>query len=203
MQQTIHAYFDTLADVTRNAVVTDKAGHEIGMERGFAIVRDLAHKVHNAGNKLIFIGNGGSQGMSSHLAIDYSKNGGLRALAFTDAAALTCLGNDLGYENVFAKQIDFHARSGDLVIATSSSGNSPNIINGVSAARNRGCHVVTFSGFKDDNKLRRLGDVNFYVSSLQYGFVEIAHLSLCHAILDIDMGWDPRQPNKQLISQGV
>jgi D-sedoheptulose 7-phosphate isomerase len=203
MQQTIVAYFDTLADVTRNAAVTDKAGHEIGMERGFAIVRDLAHKAHNGDNKLIFIGNGGSQGMSSHLAIDYSKNGGLRALAFTDAAALTCLGNDLGYENVFAKQIDFHARPGDLVIATSSSGNSPNIINGVTAARNRGCHVVTFSGFKDDNKLRRLGDVNFYVSSLQYGFVEIAHLSLCHAILDIDMGWDPRQPNKQLISQGV
>ena len=129
--------------------------------------------------------------------------GGLRSLAFTDASALTCLGNDLGYENVFAKQIDFHARRGDLVIATSSSGNSPNILNGVSAARDRGCHVVTFSGFKDDNKLRRLGDVNFYVSSLQYGFVEIAHLSLCHAILDIDMGWDPRQPNKQLVAQGV
>jgi D-sedoheptulose 7-phosphate isomerase len=203
MQQIIHAYFDTLTDVTRNAAVTDKAGHEIGMERGFALVRDLAHKAHNGDNKLIFIGNGGSQGMSSHLAIDYSKNGGLRSLAFTDPSALTCLGNDLGYENVFAKQIDFHARRGDLVIATSSSGNSANIINGVSAARSRGCHVVTFSGFKDDNKLRRLGDVNFYVSSLQYGFVEIAHLSLCHAILDIDMGWDPRQPNKQLVAQGV
>jgi D-sedoheptulose 7-phosphate isomerase len=203
MQQIIHAYFDTLTEVTRNAAVTDKAGHEIGMERGFALVRDLAHKAHDGDNKLIFIGNGGSQGMSSHLAIDYSKNGGLRSLAFTDPSALTCLGNDLGYENVFAKQIDFHARRGDLVIATSSSGNSANIINGVSAARSRGCHVVTFSGFKDDNKLRRLGDVNFYVSSLQYGFVEIAHLSLCHAILDIDMGWDPRQPNKQLVAQGV
>jgi len=203
MQQTILAYFDTLSDVMRNAVVTDRAGHEIGLERGFANVRDLAHKAHDGGNKLIFIGNGGSQGISSHLAIDYSKNGGLRALAFTDASALTCLGNDLGYENVFAKQIDFHARSGDLVIATSSSGNSPNILNGVSSARSRDCHVVTFSGFKDDNKLRRLGDVNFYVSSLQYGFVEIAHLALCHAILDIDMGWDPRQPNKQLIAQGV
>jgi len=127
----------------------------------------------------------------------------MRALAFTDASALTCLGNDLGYESIFAKQIEFHARRGDLVIATSSSGNSPNIINGVAVARDRGCHVVSFSGFKDDNKLRRLGDVNFYVSSLQYGFVEIAHLALCHAILDLDMGWDPRQPNKQLVAQGV
>ncbi len=203
MQQTILAYFDTLADVIRNAAVTDRAGHEIGIERGFATVRDLAHKAHDGDNKLIFIGNGGSQGISSHLAIDFSKNGGMRALAFTDASALTCLGNDLGYESIFAKQIEFHARRGDLVIATSSSGNSPNIINGVAVARDRGCHVVSFSGFKDDNKLRRLGDVNFYVSSLQYGFVEIAHLALCHAILDLDMGWDPRQPNKQLVAQGV
>jgi D-sedoheptulose 7-phosphate isomerase len=203
MRETIVAYFDTLDSVIRNAIATDRAGRDIGLERGFAIVRELAHKAHDGDNKLIFIGNGGSQGISSHLAIDFSKNGGLRALAFTDAAALTCLGNDLGYENVFAKQIDFHARAGDVVIATSSSGNSPNIINGVSAARERGCHVVSFSGFKDDNKLRRLGDINFYVSSLQYGFVEIAHLALCHAILDLDMGWSAQHPNKKLEPQGV
>ena len=72
----------------------------------------------------MFVGNGGSAGIASHLAIDFSKNGGLRSLAFNDASALTCLGNDLGYENVFAKQIDFHARAGDLLIAISSSGRS-------------------------------------------------------------------------------
>src|SRR5262245_48064484 len=137
MRERIHAYFDTLSSVIRNAVVTDQSGQEIALERGFEIVRGLAHKAHDRGNKLIFIGNGGSQGISSHLAIDFSKNGGLRSLAFTDAAALTCLGNDLGYENVFAKQIEFHARAGDVVIAISSSGNSPNIINGVAAARSR------------------------------------------------------------------
>jgi len=67
----------------------------------------------------------------------------------------------------------------------------------VSAARSRGCQVVSFSGFKADNKLRRLGDVNFYVSSPEYGFVEVAHLALCHAILDLDMGWNPGLANKQ------
>ena len=61
----------------------------------------------------------------------------------------------------------------------------------------------SFSGFKNDNRLRRLGDVNFYVSSLQYGFVEIAHLALCHAILDLDMGWSAQHPNKKLEPQGI
>jgi D-sedoheptulose 7-phosphate isomerase len=145
--------------------------------------------VHDAGNKIIFIGNGGSAGIASHLAIDFSKNGGLRSLAFNDPSALTCLGNDLGYENVFAKQLDFHARPGDLLIAISSSGRSPNILGAVKMARTRDCKVTTFSGFTEENELRRTGDVNFYVRSREYGFVEIAHLALCHAVLDIDMGW--------------
>ena len=57
------------------------------------------------------IGNGGSAGIASHMANDFSKNGGLRALAFNDPSVLTCLGNDLGYEHVFAKQLEWHARA--------------------------------------------------------------------------------------------
>jgi D-sedoheptulose 7-phosphate isomerase len=110
-------------------------------------------------------------------------------MAFNDASALTCLGNDLGYENVFAKQIEFHARAGDLLIAISSSGRSANILAAVKAARARNCRVVTYSGFTEDNDLRRSGDINFFVQSREYGFVEVAHLALCHAVLDIDMGW--------------
>ena len=53
--------------------------------------------------------------------------------------------------------------------------------------------MVTFSGFGEDNSLRRLGDVNFYVRSGEYGFVEVAHLALCHAILDLDMGWGAKK----------
>jgi D-sedoheptulose 7-phosphate isomerase len=140
----------------------------------------------------MFLGNGGSAAIASHMAIDYSKNGGLRALAFNDPVSLTCLGNDLGYENVFAKQVDLHARSGDLLVAISSSGKSANVLAAVASARERDCRVVTFSGFQVDNGLRSAGDVNFYVGSSEYGFVEIAHLALCHAILDIDMGWKPQ-----------
>ena len=121
----------------------------------------------------------------------FPRTAGLRALAFNDPSALTCLGNDLGYENVFAKQLEFHARPGDLLIAISSSGMSPNILGAVKEARARGCKVVTYSGFSESNALRRTGDVNFYVrgQDKEYGFVEVAHLALCHAVLDIDMGW--------------
>jgi D-sedoheptulose 7-phosphate isomerase len=169
----------------------------LALDDAFRIVAERAHAANDAGRKLIFIGNGGSAGIASHLAIDFSKNGGLRALAFNDASALTCLGNDLGYEHVFAKQLDFHAWPGDALMAISSSGASPNILAGVATARTRSCTVITFSGFSENNPLRRTGDLNFYVRSRAYGFVEIAHLALCHAILDLDMGWEPSRETVQ------
>jgi D-sedoheptulose 7-phosphate isomerase len=189
VREQLNLYFGTLADLLRGAEVTDRMSKTMPLDEGCEWVRKTAHEAHGAGSKIIFIGNGGSAGIASHLAIDFSKNGGLRSLAFNDPAALTCLGNDLGYENVFAKQLDFHARPGDLLIAISSSGRSPNILGAVKMARTRDCKVVTYSGFTEENDLRKTGDVNFYVRSREYGFVEVAHLALCHAILDIDMGW--------------
>jgi phosphoheptose isomerase len=99
------------------------------------------------------------------------------------------LGNDLGYDQVFAKQLELHPRSGDLLVAISSSGRSANILNAAVVARSGGGRIVTFSGFTADITLRRAGDVNFYVESSEYGFVEVAHLSLCLAAHDIEMGW--------------
>lgn len=189
LNKQLNQYFDTLASLLRETEATDRVSRNLSLSEGCEWVRKTAHDTHDAGNKIIFIGNGGSAGIASHLAIDFSKNGGLRSLAFNDPSALTCLGNDLGYENVFAKQLEFHARPGDLLIAISSSGRSPNIVGAVNTARTRDCKVATFSGFAEENELRRMGDVNFYVRSSEYGFVEVAHLALCHAVLDIDMGW--------------
>jgi D-sedoheptulose 7-phosphate isomerase len=169
--------------------VTDRSGRTLTLDHAIDWMRKAAHETHDAGNKIVFVGNGGSSSIASHLAIDFSKNGGMRAQAFNDAAALTCLGNDLGFENVFAKQIDLHARPGDLMVFISSSGKSPNILAAVAVARGRDCRIVTLSGFGEDNDLRRTGDVNFYIRACEYGFVEISHLSLCHAVLDLDMGW--------------
>lgn len=189
MKQRIESYFNTLADAARNAEVTNGTGKIITQEAAWQQATQQVRNTHDAGNKLMFIGNGGSAGIASHMAIDYSKNGNIRATAFNDGAALTCLGNDLGYENVFAKQVDLHARPGDLLIAISSSGKSMNILKAADIARERGCTVYTFSGFSADNPLRTYGDLNFYVDSGEYGFVEITHLALIHSILDLEMGW--------------
>ncbi len=100
------------------------------------------------GNKLILIGNGGSAAIASHEAIEFLKNGGIRALALNDGAALTALANDLGYANVFAEQLRIHGQPGDLLIAISSSGQSTNILKAVEAARERKVGIATFSGFQ-------------------------------------------------------
>jgi D-sedoheptulose 7-phosphate isomerase len=182
-------YIATLAALLREAEVTGHDRATMALDDGIAWMRKAVRETHVRGNKIMFIGNGGSAGIASHLAIDYSKNGRLRATAFNDAAALTCLANDLGYENVFSEQIALHAREGDLLVAISSSGASPSILNAVEAARAAGVGVLTFSGFAPDNPLRRKGEVNFFVRSDAYGFVEVAHLALCHAVLDIELGW--------------
>jgi D-sedoheptulose 7-phosphate isomerase len=187
VQERIDEYFGTLARLIRDTEVADRSRRPLSLACGFLMVRNAAHAAHDGGNKIMFIGNGGSASIASHLAIDFSKNRELRALAFNDPAALTCVANDLGYENVFAKPISVHARPGDLLIAISSSGRSPNMLAATAAAREHDCGVITFSGFDEDNDLRQVGDVNFYVRSREYGFVEVAHLSLCHAVLDLDV----------------
>lgn len=180
----VRNYFVKLSTLLSAAEATWATGERLELARALDWTMTRAIAAHAVGNKLIFLGNGGSAAIASHMAADYSKNGNLRALALNDAAMLTCLGNDLGYDRVFAKQIELHARRGDLVVAISSSGRSASILNAVTVAREAACRVVTLSGFTPDNPLRTLGDLNFYVDSDRYGLVEVSHLTLCHALLD-------------------
>ena len=149
----------------------------------------------------MLIGNGGSAGIAGHMAIDFAKNGGVRAITFNDASSLTCLGNDMGYDQVFAQQIKMQGLSGDVLIAISSSGKSPNILRGVEAASAIGCTVITLSGFTPDNPLRRAGALNFYVPAQIYGFVETGHQTILHAILDTAMGWSSARATDQPTQQ--
>ena len=142
-------------------------------------------KLAKAANKAFyFIGNGGSAAIASHMAADWMKNGGMRAMAFNDGAALTCLSNDLGYERVFSVPLQRFANQGDVLFAVSSSGQSQNILEAASLGERLLLNVVTLSGFRPDNLLRRLGKHNFYVPSMKYGVVEIAHLAILHSLLD-------------------
>ena len=187
-------YFAALADHLARTEVTSASGDPLDLAEAVNQVMDWARKTHAAGNKLIFLGNGGSAAIASHMAADFSKNGNVRSLALNDSSMLTCISNDLGYQRVFAKQIELYAGRGDIILAISSSGQSANILHAVDAARERQCAVVTLSGFAADNPLRARGDLNFYIASDRYGFVEIGHLAICHAILDFLCGL--RAPEK-------
>lgn len=158
---------------------------QIKLERGLSLAREMFKFAHAAGRKLVFIGNGGSAAIASHFAVDYTKNGGIRAMALNDAATLTCFANDYGYEQVFAKQIEAHGFPGDVAVIVSTSGTSRNILAAASAAKNARCEVVTFSGMRPDNALRRFGSLNFYVPAGDYGLVECAHTNLLHSMVSI------------------
>jgi D-sedoheptulose 7-phosphate isomerase len=184
----INRYFAALMDHLVQTEVKSASGGRVEFAEALNQVMVWARTAHAVGAKVIFIGNGGSASIASHMATDYSKNGGVRSIALNDSSMLTCLSNDIGYEHVFAKQIELYARPGDLMIAISSSGRSLNILNAVQVARAAQCNIVTFSGFGPNNPLRSLGDLNFYIPSDRYGFVEIGHLTICHAILDFLCG---------------
>ncbi len=183
----IAAYFEEMGRTCSTVRVNDNEGRPMAQKAGLDWVAEQALRAQADGNKVILIGNGGSAAICSHQAIEFLKNGGIRALALNDGASLTALANDFGYANVFAEQIKMIGLPGDLLIAISSSGQSTNILKGVEVARAHGIKVATFSGFKPDNLLRGRGDVNFYVASDQYGFVEIAHHALIQAILDLNV----------------
>ena len=186
-------YISELSQLTTATKASRYDGTQLDCAKAFEWASDKLATLPSSGGKLMVVGNGGSAAIASHIAIDFSKNGGVPALAFNDPASLTCLANDLGYENVFSHQIMTLGQPQDLLFAISSSGHSPNILNAVTEARAKGIAVLTFSGFEDDNPLRSMGDMNLYLSSNTYGFVEIGHLTLCHAILDISMGWQPEK----------
>ena len=188
----ISDYFSEMVRVCAAARVNDGDGRPLSLQAGFDWVGEQARLAQARGNKLILIGNGGSAAIASHQAIEFLKNGGVRALALNDGASLTALANDFGYANVFAEQLRMLGQRGDMLIAISSSGQSTNILKAVETARVHEMAIATFSGFKPDNLLRGRGDVNFYVDSSQYGFVEIAHHALIQAILDLNVV--PKRP---------
>ena len=143
--------------------------------------------VKRAEGNVFFIGNGGSAGIAMHMTADFLKNGKMRAVNMYNPATLTCLGNDFGIEFIFSKQLELLARPGDLLVAISSSGNSPNILRGIKVAKGKGCKVITLTGFREDNKARQLGDFNVYVPSMEYGIVESVHNIILQQVVDILM----------------
>lgn len=190
----IPKYFLELGDTMGRVEASDGRSSPLDYDEGIRRATELVRGQTAAGRKVIFVGNGGSAAIASHQAIDYWKNGGMRAIAFNDPALLTCVGNDFGYPHVFEKPIAMFADRGDVLVAISSGGRSENILRAVAAGVQAGCRVMTLSGFEPDNPLRGRGELNFYVPSDSYGYVEITHLAVCHCIVDTIMAARPERP---------
>ncbi|MCF7835527.1 MAG: SIS domain-containing protein [Candidatus Marinimicrobia bacterium] len=166
--------------ILKNIEITDDKGRPERID--FAINRVLAimNEAKRTNRSFFFVGNGGSAAIASHMVVDFVNACGIKASTFLDYSMLTCMGNDYGYQNIFAEPIRRAMEKGDVLVAISSSGQSENILRSVTTAKSKGCTTITLSGFKKDNPLRKLGDINFYVPSDSYRLVESAHDFIIH-----------------------
>lgn len=170
------------------AATAERVADELGpdMERALEIVQST---VRTRGT-LFFCGNGGSAADAQHLATEYvvrytRNRAAYPAIALTtDTSLLTAAGNDLGFEHVFARQIEALARPGDLLIIHSTSGNSPNVLRAAEAARARNVRVLAFSA-RDGGALRDLADHNVVVPTSRTDRAQELHLCIEHVICDV------------------
>ena len=145
-------------------------------------------KATTGGRQIFVVGNGGSAAIAEHLCCDWTKGthcAGFPVIASrsltSNVALYSAIANDYGFEHVFDTQIDFLAKRGDVLIAISSSGNSPNVLNAVERAKELGMFVAGFSGFSG-GKLAELADAAIYVPTHNYGIVEDAHQAVMHIV---------------------
>ncbi|MCR5796426.1 MAG: SIS domain-containing protein [Eubacterium sp.] len=178
-------YLDELIENLKNTRITSKEGD--------VTIQDLVEgftDVKKRNGKVFFVGNGGSAAIAMHMTADFMKNGGIRTYSLYDSSVVTCLSNDYGYDDVFSRQLEFLASEGDLIVAISSSGKSQNIINAIEAARKNKAQVFTLTGFKENNSVRSMGDINVYVPIEKYGIVESIHNLILQEIVDVIMERD-------------
>jgi len=140
------------------------------------------------GRSIFVCGNGGSATTASHFVTDIVKSASygapsrFRIMALTDSVStVTAYANDVGYESIFVEQLKNFAQPGDLVMAISGSGNSPNVLRAIEYANSIGCRTLALTG-RDGGKLGPLAQLNLQVNEPHMGRIEEAHLAICHMI---------------------
>lgn len=174
-------FLDYFARYRQSIFESDTSNDLIRLKNLFIATRD-------AGKKVIMAGNGGSAAIACHCAVDFTKNAGIRCINFNEADLITCFANDYGYEHWLQKALEFYADDGDLVILISSSGKSPNMIQAAKYGLSKRLRVVTFTGFAEDNPLKALGQINFWVNSRAYNVIEMTHQIWLLAVCDLIIG---------------
>ena len=153
-------------------------------------VAKLIATAFREGHKVLLFGNGGSATDAAHIAAEFvgrykRERAPLPAIALaTDIAAITCIANDYGYDELFARQVRAHGQKGDLAIAISTSGNSPNVLKGVEAAKTCGLTTVAWTG-GTGGKLATMVDFPFVVPSKVTARIQETHITLGHVLCEL------------------
>jgi D-sedoheptulose 7-phosphate isomerase len=178
-------YFTEFSRVLERVEITTRVGEPLPTDHGITSLIESIVSLKHRGGKVLLIGNGGSAAIVSHMHNDLCKTVGVRAIVFNETPLLTALANDHGYHEVFHRPVQLWADRHDVLISFSSAGESENIVKAATLASEKGCRVVTFTGFKPTNRLRQIGDLNLYVPASTYGYVETAHSLIAHCVTDI------------------
>lgn len=178
----VRAIFEESARVKR-AFATEAAG---AVARAAEIVADS----FRSGGRVLLFGNGGSAADAQHIAAEWCgrlsrERGPLPALALgANPSDLTSLGNDYGFDRVFARLVEAHGRTGDVAIAISTSGNSPNVLAAVEVARAGGLHTIALAG-RGGGKLAPLADLALVVPSDDTQRIQESHIAIGHALVEL------------------
>lgn len=178
---------ETVARLRRLATLADRAADE--MARDIATYGDWAVETIDAGGRLFFCGNGGSASTVEHVAAEYlvrfrRERRPLPAIALTaGSAAMTAAANDFGYDDVFVRPLEAHARPGDLLVVHSTSGASPNCLAAARAARALGLRCVALTG-APGGPLAELADLALRVPDRETAAIQEIHLAIEHAVAD-------------------
>jgi D-sedoheptulose 7-phosphate isomerase len=164
-------------------------GKKTDSEFFFENLINFTKTVDENSGRLFFFGNGASAAFSNHMALDWSKNGGILALSLSDSSILTALANDYDFEGCFLEFLKINKpTSNDLIITTSSSGNSQNIVNVLNYCLKNKIKTFGLSGLNYENKTEQLANYSLFVPMKTYGMVECIHQVFHHLMLDKYMG---------------
>lgn len=160
-------------------------GNKLDSEEFFNKLNEFVKRIKANSGRIFFFGNGASAAFSNHMALDWSKNGGILAISLSDSAMLTALANDYNYNDAFLEFFKINCPTiNDLVVTTSSSGNSKNVVNVLEFCRQRKITTFGLSGLNEGNKTQELADFSLYVPMKTYGMVECIHQVFHHIFLD-------------------
>jgi len=178
------SYFERLATLLERVEITDATGGRIELDRAATRTVERLLDCRRANKKVLLIGNGGSAAIVSHMQSNFARSVGMRAMVFHETPYMTTIANVDGYNHVFSQPLALWAEPGDVLVAVSSSGRCENVVRAAHDARARGAEIVTLTGFANDNPLRALGLLNFWIDSDAYGLVEAAHSAITHYLTE-------------------